>query len=167
MYNDCGSRRHNGSAILLGAALGYVVATSWSRCGRGSGELSGLFVFLIVFGLLTAPLRVGLLLLAIAVLMAACWLVFVALPAFVIGIVQVYAETARRYPATHTIALALLLAAFVQRHTWVAVLLTTPVCAGASVVWIDGHPRPGPRTGTDRIEPRLSPPLRLLAGPTK
>jgi hypothetical protein len=163
MYDGCGSRRH-GSDILLGAALGYVVATSWSRCGRGSGDLSGLFVFLVVFGLLTAPLRVGLLLLAIAVLMAVCWLVFVALPALVLGIVKIYIEAARRYPAIHTVALAVLLAAFAQRHTWAAAMLITPICAAASVVYVDGRPQPGPRTGTDRIEPRLSAP-RLLAGP--
>jgi hypothetical protein len=53
MYDGCGTRRH-GSDILLGAALGYVVATSWSRCGRGSGDLSGLFTVLVVVGLLTA-----------------------------------------------------------------------------------------------------------------
>jgi hypothetical protein len=158
-----GSRRH-GSDILLGAAIGYIVASSYQR-GRGGGDLSGLFVFLVVFGLLTAPLRVGLLLLAIAVMLVACWLVFVALPAIVLGIVQVYVETARRYPSTHTVALALLLAVFAQHHVWAAAMLVTPVCAGASVVWIDGHPRPGPRPVSDRIEPRLAPPQRLLSGP--
>jgi hypothetical protein len=165
MYNGCGygSRRH-GSDILLGAAIGYIIADSYQR-GRGGGDLSGLFIFLVVFGLLTAPLRVGLLLIAIAAMLAACWVVFVALPAIVLGAVQVYAATAQRYPSTHTVALAVLLAACAQRHVWAAAMLTTPCLAGASVVWIDGHPRPGPRPAADRIEPRLSPPPRLAPPP--
>jgi hypothetical protein len=96
-------------------------------------------------------------------MLAACWVVFVALPALVLGVFQIYLELSRRYPSTHTVALAVLLAAFARQHVWAAAMAITPICAATTLVYVDGRPRSGPRIGTDRVEPRLSP-QRLLLG---